>query len=325
MTKYVYVLVSDENDIYYEQTLVSITSLRMHMPNAWIALVVDDKTSNLLVEKRAKIKNLVSELKVLPLDNALSGMYRSRELKTNVRNLVDGDFLYIDGDTVITHPLPSMDVMDCEIGGVLDRHFLASEHPCNKDFYHKAKLLGFSPFQNDKYFNGGVLYVKDTHNTRIFFSRWNDLWHYSTTKKVFIDQPALAQTDCEFGYIIQELPGEWNCQAENGVNYLKNAHIMHFFSSNDGLRPHPFMNIGIFREIKSMGSIPENTLDMIKNVQTSFFSQAQIYFHEPFYSTNTFDFFCRLYKKKRVIFQCFDCCVRWYYKFTQSLKRLLRR
>ncbi|MDR2579678.1 MAG: hypothetical protein LBC85_01625 [Fibromonadaceae bacterium] len=324
MLKYVYVLVSNEDDIYYENTLVSVTSLRMHIPNAWVALVVDDQTANSLVGKRSQIKNLIDELKIIPLDNTLSGTYRSRELKTSVRNLVDGDFLYIDGDTVITHPLPSLHTMDCEIGAVLDYHIQVSEHPRNSSFYRNAELLKFSPYQNNKYFNGGVLYVKDTSMTRSFFSRWNELWHYCTTKEIFIDQPSLAQVDYEFGYVIQELPGEWNCQAENCINYLKNAHIMHFFSSNEGLRPHPLMNLDIFHEVKATGIISEKTMNIIKNVQTSFFPHAKIYFYIPFYDTNTFYFFYSLYKRQ-VLFQCFEWCIKWFYKFCRILKKRLSK
>jgi len=204
MTKYVYVLASNENDTYYERTFVSITSLRMYMPNAWIILIADDKTANSLVGKRQQIKNLVNELKVVFLDNTFSGTYRSRELKTNVRNLVDGNFLYIDGDTAIIHSLPSLDAMDIDIGAVLDYHLQVSEHPRNHNFYHNAKLLGFAPYPNNKYFNSGVLYVKDSSIARDFFKRWNELWHYCTTKKIFIDQPSLAQTNHEFGYLFEE-------------------------------------------------------------------------------------------------------------------------
>ena len=45
---YVYVLTSKTGDTYYEQTLVSAISLRSHMPQANIILVVDDNTVNLV-------------------------------------------------------------------------------------------------------------------------------------------------------------------------------------------------------------------------------------------------------------------------------------
>ena len=41
---YVYVLVSGSDDLYYEQALMSVTTLRMHMPHANVIVLVDDKT-----------------------------------------------------------------------------------------------------------------------------------------------------------------------------------------------------------------------------------------------------------------------------------------
>ena len=93
MLKFLYILTSNEKDIYYEQTLVSVLSLRHYNPQAFITLLVDDKTDKNLVGFRSEIKNLIDEYKVVPFDDRLSNMVRSRFLKTNMRNLIEGDFL----------------------------------------------------------------------------------------------------------------------------------------------------------------------------------------------------------------------------------------
>ena len=46
--KIVYVLVCSEKDFYYEQALVSILSLRHVMPQAYIALLIDDESYDYL-------------------------------------------------------------------------------------------------------------------------------------------------------------------------------------------------------------------------------------------------------------------------------------
>ena len=43
--KYVYVLVSSPNDLYYEQALMSVYSLRRHMKDADVVFLVDDTTA----------------------------------------------------------------------------------------------------------------------------------------------------------------------------------------------------------------------------------------------------------------------------------------
>lgn len=42
--KFLYVLVSNERDIYYEQTYISILSLKHFNPNACVHLLVDNLT-----------------------------------------------------------------------------------------------------------------------------------------------------------------------------------------------------------------------------------------------------------------------------------------
>lgn len=48
-TKIIYVLVSNENDCYLEQALVSIYSLRLYNPDANLLLLVDEETSLSLI------------------------------------------------------------------------------------------------------------------------------------------------------------------------------------------------------------------------------------------------------------------------------------
>ena len=57
--KYLYCLVSDTDDIYYEQTFISMTSLRMHTPSAFISLLTDENTINSIQERKADIKDIV--------------------------------------------------------------------------------------------------------------------------------------------------------------------------------------------------------------------------------------------------------------------------
>ena len=122
MVKFLYILVSNEKDIYYEQTLVSVISLRHYNPDAFVSLLVDDKTDKSLVGFRAGIKDLVNEYKVIMFDEKIGGLARSRLLKTNMRNLLEGDFLYLDGDTAFVDKL-EVEVDDsCDVGGIPDLH-----------------------------------------------------------------------------------------------------------------------------------------------------------------------------------------------------------
>ena len=122
MTKYLFVLTSSPKDFFCEQTLVAIASLRVHNPNAFVTLLTDDKTAETLTGSRAVLKDAVDELKVLTLDEKFTPMLRSRYLKTVMRNVVDGDFLYMDSDIAIVDDLTIPDEWRGGIYAVLDFH-----------------------------------------------------------------------------------------------------------------------------------------------------------------------------------------------------------
>jgi hypothetical protein len=307
--KYVYVLASGIKDVYCEQALVSITSLRMHMPRAHVVLIVDNFTDQSLTGARSKIKELIDELLVVALDENMKQVDRSRYLKTSIRNLIDGDFLYIDTDTVIVADLSPIFKMNCEIGAVLSAHSKLSGHISRKIYHSARKKLKFSIVEDDCYFNGGLLFVRDTEIARAFFKRWNELWHYSVSKNYHLDQLALSQTNYEFKYIIKELSGEWNCQIlYGGVNYLENVKIIHFHYSV--YKPN-HMLIDKYYDIKNHGDISEDTMKIIRNIKTSFYEDTLIIRRplEDVTNTNLFDFIKGLYNKCRFIFSILDICV----------------
>ena len=97
-TKIVYCIVSNDQDIYLEQAWVSIYTLKNYSPEAEVFLIVDKETESTLVGKRAGIKELVTEVIAVETPDSYNAMQRSRYLKTNFRQFIAGDLLFIDGD-----------------------------------------------------------------------------------------------------------------------------------------------------------------------------------------------------------------------------------
>lgn len=231
MTKYLFVLTSSEKDFFCEQTLVAIASLRVHNPNAFVTLLTDDKTFNTLTGNRAALKEAVDELKVLTLDEKFTPMLRSRYLKTVMRNVIDGDFLYMDSDITITGDLSIPEEWKGGIYAVLDFHTNLHKAINRKKVLNNAKMLGFSPILNDEIFNGGVMFASDTQEARDFFEKWHELWLYCVSKNFPYDMASLAEANFKFNYITQKMPGEWNCQLAYGKEFLPNGKVLHFFGS----------------------------------------------------------------------------------------------
>lgn len=257
-TKIVYVLVSSEDDIYLEQAYVSMLSAKHHMPDVHITLLTDSKTSESLTGTRKKESAIADEIIVIELDPFISAQKRSRLLKTNVRNYVQGDFLFIDCDTIIVKPLDEIDEIDVDMAACWDTHVPFKDNPyrsmCLK---HGTKLEW--PIENEtEYFNSGVIFVRDIPATHNFFTRWNKNYQDGTLKRVSMDQPSLAKTNYELGHQIKTLPDCWNCEFKHGLRHFKDAKIIHYLctSENNGKMP-PFLlnEKKILLQVKQHGEI----------------------------------------------------------------------
>lgn len=258
---------------------MSTYSLKLHNKNAEVVLLVDDKTFASLTEsqKRAGIKNYVSEIISVDFEESVPNADRSRLIKTNIPHYVLGDFLYIDCDTIICDDLSSIANFDCELGGVLDCHVKIENHIHKRDFLKREKKLGFHAAKEMQYnINGGLILFKESENAKMLFEKWNELWKFSAYKKHDKhDQPALNEANYQIGGKIQLLPGEWNCQLSNGgLKYLQNAKILHYFSSelvSDSYVPYYLLaDKNLQKTIKESGEISDDIKEMIKNAKFQF-------------------------------------------------------
>jgi hypothetical protein len=272
MHKYIYVLTSKETDFYYEQFLLSLTSLKMRTPQASASVLTDDKTAATLIGKRTAYKELIDEIKVVDFPTDTNSFYRSRYLKTKMRELIKGDFLYIDVDTVVVDDLSDIGDIRGDIAAVKDRHCALSkfEHRLLSNYLRRAATLQFEVAGDiDIIYNGGVIFAKDNDFAREFFQKWHELWLFSVSRGVYLDQPALKQANFLMNHPIVELSGEWNCliSAPNSLQYLTNAKIVHYIYScisNNYIDPiYLPSDEQALRQIKETGSIPEEIKAML--------------------------------------------------------------
>lgn len=233
-TKLVYVLTCAPEATYIEQALISIWSARYHNPDAHIVLLIDDKTKELLVGKRAEVLEYVTEIKVVVAPSEYSVMQVSRWLKTNVRSFIEGDFLFIDCDTVIVQSLSEIDKMDCEIGAVLDSHRTVSKFNSKEQFniIKWAEQCGWNFSNVEEYFSSGVLYVKDTDIVRLFYKKWCEYYNLSASVGVFYDQISLEQTKQDYP-IIRYIADVWNTIMFIRPKFVEQAKIIHFTSMDN--------------------------------------------------------------------------------------------
>lgn len=229
-TKLVYVLTCAPEKHYIEQALIAVFSARYWNPNAHIVLLVDDLTDQLFVGKRAQILDFLTEKIVVPFEDAtLSPMYRSRWIKTSVRQLVKGDFMFVDCDTVVCKSLSDIDTFDCEVGAVLESHLLVEDF-CSglrKKAIALNQKIGVDLNLEKEYYSSGVLYVKDTPQTYRLYEMWHQFWLESQALGMPIDQPSLAKANRECNHLIKRIPDTYNCILFTMNDFTDKAHILH--------------------------------------------------------------------------------------------------
>ena len=230
-TKLVYILTCNPEATYIEQTLISIWSTRCYNPNAHIVLIVDNRTNQLLVGTRAEILNYITEKIVIKFeDENTTMMYRSRYIKTQVRNLVPGDLLFIDSDTIINHSLSEIDNCLYEVAAVPESHLPITQFHLSlyQSMNENAQKIGWNPEQEQLYFSSGVIYARDTPIAHQLFKLWHQYWVDGLSKEVKIDQPSLAKANIECGHVIQCINDKWNCIMFTYPRWAKDAYILHF-------------------------------------------------------------------------------------------------
>lgn len=254
-TKLVYVLTCAPEKYYIEQALIAVFSVRRWNPEAHIVLVVDDKTDELLVGKRAELLDYVTEKIVVPFANpSLTPMYRSRWIKTSVRKFVKGDFLFVDCDTIVCKSLAAIDEFGVEVGAVWESHLLVKDY-CYS-LWEKAiganSKLGVDLDQEGEYFSSGVLYVKDTPSTYQLYELWHRYWLESQTIGVSIDQPSLAKANRDCGHLIKRIPDTYNCILFTKNDFTEKAYVLHVTAFRN---PCYLFTDKVFKVIKDNGLV----------------------------------------------------------------------
>ena len=229
-TKLVFVLTCAPEGTYIEQAVLATYSAHYYNPSAYIVLIVDDKTDRLISDGRDEILKYISEKIVIPFEDEKTMVYRSRWIKTSVRELVDGDFLFVDCDTVTTRGLEEIDSFGCVVGAVPDSHLKVKEFGDALREASKAKVapLGIDLDKEEYYFSSGVIYVKDTPETHRLYDRWHSIWEQGVRNGVNIDQPSLAKANIEAGRLIERIDDRYNCVIYTQPDFAKDASILHF-------------------------------------------------------------------------------------------------
>lgn len=236
-TKIVYILTCREDMTCVTMLIMSLYSLKKQMkgdPDLEVLTVMDSITHRLLKECNSLV---LSESKPVVVDPPpeYDQMSLSRYLKTTLREIVQGDFLFIDCDTLIADSLNEIDDMDTSINiaAVADKNIENKMVEKNENGSTNCRNAGFMELGKELGINSGVLFVRDTPLSHDFFRTWHNNWKISLSKGVPFDQPAMWETNRTMGHPIKILSGIWNCQFAtlnpDPNRYVRKAKVLHYY------------------------------------------------------------------------------------------------
>lgn len=271
-TKAVYVAVSGEADVYFEQAWVSAWSLKHYNPEMEVECVVDPDTYDQVMGcYRRQALSVIDRLVRIEVPAQYGKKERSRWLKTSLRRHVSGDFLFIDTDTVICDSLEEVDSLLGDVLMVKDNHCLLTESFERKYIARDLTAMTGRRFEEDVYYNSGVIFSRDNSAGSMFFEKWHENWKKYLAIGVSNDQPSLAVTNRDLPTIL-DLGDVYNCQIRSSLRFFYKAKILHFFNSSQTLNlPHPFYTDEVYRFMKQAQGLNEVTQEMVLECKSQFY------------------------------------------------------
>lgn len=138
--------------------------LRLH--HASVTIITDEHTQFVpFITQHATIKRV-------SMPQSLTTKQKSRFLKTQVGNLINGRFLYLDCDTILVRPIKEIDTCDCDIACAIEY---------NSPFVHDNGYIDSNTRETERtnrnfYYNSGVILSCGSYASKCFFTSWHKNW-----------------------------------------------------------------------------------------------------------------------------------------------------
>lgn len=330
-TKIVYILVSDNTDVYLEQALISVYSLRKYNPDTFVELVVDKETNATLINGRAQIKNYVTTINQVNVPDSLTKKQRSRYIKTSLRELVKGDYFCIDTDTVIVGDLSIVDSIQSDIAMCYDANSpfpVGSSNSFGDRYINKyTQKVGWESLKGCYHYNSGVVYAKDCARTRKLYEKWHENWQVCLNNNIFVDEPALTRANKEIGGFIERLDDTLNWQVQrHGCNIPVESKILHYFASDRNYSAFIFAQKGFQLQIKENGLCAEIIDFYLDNIDKAYLRVTYVINEEDYALLKDMEYYplFQIRKTHPSLFLFFNTIVVKMRKFNALIRKIFK-
>lgn len=242
MHTFLYILVWRPGEDYADITQLSMSFLREIHPEAEILLLTEPETVSALQDAEHPLLSLTDRLIMSDVPHNESSI-RSWYLKSRMRHLVKGDFIFLDADTIIRKPINELFQLDAPIA-MAENHSLRFPENFPKLEQVVYERNGWSLPANGHYLNSGVICWKDNEDAHRLSNLWAQLWDKSVLNGYGYDQTALNVAIEQSGVSFHVLDDRYNAQIRANQSAGVDASVWHFYETDRRWFPEDWFSLG---------------------------------------------------------------------------------
>jgi len=232
--KIVYAVTSVGKDTYSVMTRISVASARLSCPGTRVMLACDEVSAREMEKTRDLLLYDVDEVMVVPTPEG-NATYRNRHIKTRLRTLLEGEFLFMDSDTIVRGDLSALNSIEGDIAAAPNHSADSLEAQIWDEDRDHLTQMGWSVANT--YFNGGLIFYRDTAAARALACEWHHRWAEGFRKTGRAnDQPAFNASIAAMEIRVETLPHRYNAQFTMNQSSASEALVWHYYSTDTSLR-----------------------------------------------------------------------------------------
>ncbi len=208
--RFCYVLTTAGRDPFADMTYASVAFLRYAHPEAEIICLCDAASHRALEEARHPLLEVVDRAHAVETPDESPG-YRNRFVKTQMRQVLEGDFVYFDSDTLVVDRLDEMLACAAPMAAIANHSGTNDPSGLNSIEQGFFETMDWQ-LPRKPYINGGVLLLRDCEPTRRFGLLWHEKWLAWTRRGRHTDQPSLNSALADSGIDYEVLADRFNAQ-----------------------------------------------------------------------------------------------------------------
>lgn len=222
-----------DRDAHYAD-LLAISALcvkRLH-PAARITVLTDDESRQNVAGALRSLSRIEPNIRSVGRFDG-SPRLRSRFVKTQCRNVIRGDFLYLDCDTVAVGDLGDLFRCGGPLGAAIDRNCVDPDGGFPAWVIPDFERLGWK-HPTRFYLNGGVVFWKECPEARELGRLWHENWlKYTTTVDNPADQPAFNHSLSALNIEPKIIDDAFNARVGISAEFARGARLYHLLSGDE--------------------------------------------------------------------------------------------